>query len=119
MFFFGESTDLVVKYYLDKSKHLARPYPDAPLSEMTEKEARTAYIHSRIAYKLATKEKASQEILDALRDNILDHFRHVIAFSDDIAEGIEQKAIYPLAAKAEVYEKITREVRHPSSADNA
>jgi len=117
MFFFGENTELVVKYYFDKTVRYVRPYPDVPLSEMTQEEARKAYIHSRVAYKQAAEDRAAREVLDALKDSILDHFRYVIAFSDDIADSIEKGAIYPLAATAEEYKKIMKEVRHPSSAD--
>ena len=114
MFFFGEDTTVAVNHYINKSRKYGPPYAEGPISEMSQWDAREAYVHTRIAYKLARREDASQEILDALADEILEAFRVVIAYSDDIAKAVEERRLQPLGRKFDEFRAVMEEVRHPS-----
>lgn len=117
MFYFGEDASLVVKYYVDKTRRGWPEFPDCDVSEMSPKDATEAYIHFRMAYKLARKEGVSEEILDALGEAILKAFRVVVATSDLLIDSVNKGKFVPLHYRIAKYREIIDEVRHPSSAD--
>lgn len=116
MFFFGEDTSLAVEYYIDRTRGYGPPYARGPISEMSEKDAEEAYVHTRMAYRLAQEEEAPQEVLDALAEAILESFKTVATFSDALVKSVEEGRFLPVAFKASKFKEIIKEVRHPSSA---
>lgn len=116
MFFFGDDTSLVVKYYIDRTRNTGPKYPDCHISEMTNKEAEEAYIHTRMAYHLAKDEGASQEVLDAIAEAVLESFRYVATFSDILVRSVEEGRFVAVGFKVAKFKEVIKEVRHPSSA---
>lgn len=117
MFYFGEDASLVVKYYVDKTRKGWPEFPDCDVSEMSPKDAEEAYIHFRMAYKLAKKEGVSEKVLDALGEAILRSFRIVATTSDLLVDSVGKGKFVPLHYTIGKYREIIDEVRHPSSVD--
>lgn len=118
-YFFGDDTSLVVKYYIDETRKYGPKYPDCHISEMTHREAEEAYVHTRMAYRLAEREGASEEVLEALGSEVLETFRYVAAFSDILVDSVNNGRFQPVGAKIGKFKEIIQEVRHPSTADAA
>ena len=117
MFFFGEDTSLVVKYYIDKTRSQGPKFAEGHFTEMSEKDAREYYIHTYMAYNEAKQEEASEEILDALEEEFIAAFRHVIRFSDDIVKSVRENRFAPPNGSKQFYRNLVEELWNPSEAD--
>lgn len=117
MFYFGESAEVPVQYYLAQAKNACKNFPDGDVSRMTQNEAVEAYLCSRVACRRARKDDAPQPVLDALDEHCMTLFEYLIEFRDDIAAAVESGRFRPACSTLAHHREIAKRVRHPSSVD--